>query len=374
MPALPAIHTIAPDAPVQTSSATQHSAEAPSHAANAAAAIPANSSSGANTQSSSDGRAQLNQKIFTQLQNAAAPTSTPLGSGSGSGAASSQSGNGSSANSNNSQNPGPAANSVTATTKSAAAPADSSTDSVDGQSPVPSSGTNSDAVAAAAIRAAGSATVAPLKSVSSLDAATASAAGSSAVAQALSAATAQQQTATAQSANAATADAKSFTPQLPSPAANAAPTPQQNAAALATPANSEMRVAMQTDLLGSIDLRAAIHQSTFSATIGVQREDVQALLANELPALQHALSERNLQVSQISVLHNSTTGSGSGMHDSRQSPHDPRQHQPRMGSATTMPYVQQIGSAFEDDARSALAESWGAAATAGNAGGLNILV
>src|SRR6202035_4140418 len=64
------------------------------------------------------------------------------------------------------------------------------------------------------------------------------------------------------------------------------------------------------DLLGSIDLRAVVHQSTLTATIGVQRADVQILLANDLPALQHALSEQSLHVQQISVLGGSA---GSGM-------------------------------------------------------------
>lgn len=65
---------------------------------------------------------------------------------------------------------------------------------------------------------------------------------------------------------------------------------------------AEMHIAMNTDLLGSIDLRAVVHQSTVTATIAVQRADVQVLLANDLPALQHALSEQSLHVQQISVL------------------------------------------------------------------------
>jgi hypothetical protein len=68
---------------------------------------------------------------------------------------------------------------------------------------------------------------------------------------------------------------------------------------------SEMHIAMQTDLLGSLDLRATIHQSALTATISVQRSDVQLLLASELPSLQHALADRNLHVEQISILNNS---------------------------------------------------------------------
>ncbi len=72
---------------------------------------------------------------------------------------------------------------------------------------------------------------------------------------------------------------------------------------------AEMHIAMDTDVLGSIDLRAVVHQGSLSATIGVQRADVQTLLVNELPALQHSLAEKNLQVAQISVLAGSI-GSG----------------------------------------------------------------
>jgi len=68
---------------------------------------------------------------------------------------------------------------------------------------------------------------------------------------------------------------------------------------------SEMHIAMQTDLLGAVDLRATMHQSALTATISVQRSDVQSVLASELPSLQHALADRNLHVEQISILNNS---------------------------------------------------------------------
>jgi flagellar hook-length control protein FliK len=59
-----------------------------------------------------------------------------------------------------------------------------------------------------------------------------------------------------------------------------------------------------------------------TATISVQRSDVQALLANELPALQHALADRNLHVEQISVLNNSIndrTGANGQQHQQQNS-------------------------------------------------------
>lgn len=71
---------------------------------------------------------------------------------------------------------------------------------------------------------------------------------------------------------------------------------------------AEMRVSMQTDLFGAIDLRATLHQSGLTATIGVQRGDVQAILSNDLPSLQHALSDKSFRVDQISVMNNSVGG------------------------------------------------------------------
>ncbi len=71
---------------------------------------------------------------------------------------------------------------------------------------------------------------------------------------------------------------------------------------------AEMHIAMQTDLFGSIDLRTVVHQSSLTATIGVQRGDVQSILANDLPALQHALADQKLHVERISVLDNSIAG------------------------------------------------------------------
>jgi flagellar hook-length control protein FliK len=69
-----------------------------------------------------------------------------------------------------------------------------------------------------------------------------------------------------------------------------------------------MHINMQMDLLGAVDLHASIHQGALTATIGVQHSDVQALLSNDLPILQHALAEQNLHVEQISVLDHSAGG------------------------------------------------------------------
>ena len=127
--------------------------------------------------------------------------------------------------------------------------------------------------------------------------------------------------ATAQALAQADASASASAPANARSAANVAPSAGQSSAAASLPLDlprslndvnqatqlyqrvggAEMHIAMDTDLLGVIDLRAVVHQGSLSATIGVQRADVQTLLVNELPALQHSLTEKNLQVGQISV-------------------------------------------------------------------------
>jgi len=103
-------------------------------------------------------------------------------------------------------------------------------------------------------------------------------------------------------------------PQPPNPAPPPAPLPAslsdvaQASQLYQRVGGAEMHLAMQTDLLGSIDLHAVVHQSTLSATIGVQRADVQSLLANDLPALQHALADQRFHVEQLSVLDTSVGG------------------------------------------------------------------
>jgi hypothetical protein len=121
---------------------------------------------------------------------------------------------------------------------------------------------------------------------------------------------------------------------------------------------AEMHLAMQTDLLGSIDLHAVVHQSTLSATIGVQRADVQSLLANDLPALQHALADQRFHVEQISVLDTSVGGHlEQGSH----------QQQPNASTAPYMPNpaAQEIGKSHGEEP----AAAWSEAVILGEFGG-----
>lgn len=71
---------------------------------------------------------------------------------------------------------------------------------------------------------------------------------------------------------------------------------------------AEMQVKLQSDALGPITLRATVHNNQVGAAIRVETHETHAILAAELPALEHALSEKNLRVENISILQNSVSG------------------------------------------------------------------
>jgi hypothetical protein len=76
---------------------------------------------------------------------------------------------------------------------------------------------------------------------------------------------------------------------------------------------SEMRIAMDTDKLGPVELRAHMVGDEVGAAITVEKRDAHAALAVELPALQQALSDKQLRVEQVTLLHaslGSTAGDG----------------------------------------------------------------
>jgi hypothetical protein len=75
-----------------------------------------------------------------------------------------------------------------------------------------------------------------------------------------------------------------------------------NDAQLTTVANqSEMRIAMQTDKLGAVELHARVSGDEVGAAIVVEKRDAHAVLAAELPSLQQALSEKQLRVEQVAL-------------------------------------------------------------------------
>src|SRR4029077_2349932 len=67
------------------------------------------------------------------------------------------------------------------------------------------------------------------------------------------------------------------------------------------PGQTEIRIEMQADSLGGVELRAHIAGDQIGASIAVEHHDAQVALATDLPALHSALAEKNLRVEILSV-------------------------------------------------------------------------
>jgi hypothetical protein len=83
-----------------------------------------------------------------------------------------------------------------------------------------------------------------------------------------------------------------------------------------TATHSEMRIAMQTEKFGAVELHARVAGDEIGAAITVEKKDAHAALAMELPALQQALSDKQMRVDQIALLHGSlgSTAGDAGAH------------------------------------------------------------
>src|SRR5271165_531997 len=77
-----------------------------------------------------------------------------------------------------------------------------------------------------------------------------------------------------------------------------------------TAGRSEMRIALQSDNLGNIEVHAKFTGDSLGANITVEKRDAHTALANDLPALQQALSDQQLRVGQISLLHGALQAAG----------------------------------------------------------------
>ncbi len=67
------------------------------------------------------------------------------------------------------------------------------------------------------------------------------------------------------------------------------------------PGQTEIRIEMQADSLGGIELRAHIAGDQIGASISVEHHDAQVALATDLPALHNALAEKNLRLESLTV-------------------------------------------------------------------------
>jgi len=80
-------------------------------------------------------------------------------------------------------------------------------------------------------------------------------------------------------------------------------------------AQSEIHLALQADKLGNVELHAQVSGEQVGAAIVVEKKDAHAALAVELPALQQALSDKNLRVEHVwltqSAFHSTAGDAGS---------------------------------------------------------------
>ncbi|HEV2418988.1 MAG TPA: flagellar hook-length control protein FliK [Terriglobia bacterium] len=79
---------------------------------------------------------------------------------------------------------------------------------------------------------------------------------------------------------------------------------------------TEMRVALQTDTMGTLQLHAVLDGGRVGASISVVSHEAHTLLTNELPSLQQALTDQNVRLDHLTVI-NTPMASGGGTGDYR---------------------------------------------------------
>jgi flagellar hook-length control protein FliK len=75
---------------------------------------------------------------------------------------------------------------------------------------------------------------------------------------------------------------------------------------------TEVRIEMQSDSLGSVELRAHVAGNQIGASIAVEHHDAEVMLNTELPALHSALAEKDIRVDTLVVSQGAHTSMGGG--------------------------------------------------------------
>lgn len=75
---------------------------------------------------------------------------------------------------------------------------------------------------------------------------------------------------------------------------------------------TEVRIEMQSDSLGSVELRAHVSGNQIGASIAVEHHDAEVMLSTELPALHSALIEKNIRVDTLVVSQGAHASMGGG--------------------------------------------------------------
>ena len=75
--------------------------------------------------------------------------------------------------------------------------------------------------------------------------------------------------------------------------------------------NSDVKIALQGEQMGPVELRAKVSGDQLSASITVEHHETHALLSADMPALHQVLNDRQLRVNEILLLHDSLSSSDS---------------------------------------------------------------
>jgi len=108
---------------------------------------------------------------------------------------------------------------------------------------------------------------------------------------------------------------------------------------------TEIRIEMQADSLGGVELRAHIAGDQIGASISVEHHDAQVALTADLPALHSALAEKNLRVETLTVSQGTFSSLNGGMSQDAGQRGFAQQHTPTKFAylehpQTTQPYAE----------------------------------
>ena len=113
-------------------------------------------------------------------------------------------------------------------------------------------------------------------------------------------------------------------------------TPQVNAVRLLERAGgAEIRVRLQSDALGTVELRAETRENGVGAVLRVEKAETHNLLRSELPALQQVLGEHDARLEEIALMPETPGAESSLPYDTRSGSQDSQEPQER----ETRPFI-----------------------------------
>ena len=97
-------------------------------------------------------------------------------------------------------------------------------------------------------------------------------------------------------------------PTQPLPA-TATASPVQLAQMLTKASQAEMRIGLNTQAFGNVEVRTVVHATDVGVLIGSEKGDLRSLLTNDLPGIANTLQQQNLRLTQVSFQQQGFTAS-----------------------------------------------------------------